>query len=48
MRKTFYSKSFYGNDENKYIKAKIKTLKDSIITNFHNKKELIKTHSFLH
>ena len=38
MRKKFYSKSFYGNDENKYTKAKIKTLKDSIITNFHNKK----------
>ena len=33
----FYSKPFYGNDDNKYIKTKIKTLKDSIITNFDNK-----------
>ena len=36
--KNFDSKPFYGNDNNKYIKAKIKTFKDSIITNFHNKK----------
>ena len=27
-----------GNDDNNYIKTKIKTFKDSIITNFHNKK----------
>ena len=38
MRKKFDSKLFYGNDDNKYIKAKIKTIKDSNITNFHNKK----------
>ena len=38
MRKKFDSKPFYGNDDNKYIKTKIKTFKDSIITNFHNKK----------
>ena len=36
--KNFDSKSFYANDDNKYIKTKIKTFKDSIITNFHNKK----------
>ena len=38
MRKKFDSKLFYGNDDNKYIKTNIKTFKDSIITNFHNKK----------
>ena len=38
MRKKFDSKLFYGNDDNKYIKPKIKTIKDSNITNFHNKK----------
>ena len=38
MRKKFDSKLFYGNHDNKYIKTKIKTFKDSIITNFHNKK----------
>ena len=38
MRKTFDSKRFYGNDDNKDIKTKIKTFKDIIITNFHNKK----------
>ena len=38
-KKKFDSKPFYGNDDNsKYIKTKIKTFKDSIITNFHNKK----------
>ena len=36
--KNFDSKPFYGNDDNKYIKTKLKTFKDSIITNFHNKK----------
>ena len=39
MRKKFVSKPFYGNNDNNYIKAKIKTFKDSIITNFHDKKE---------
>ena len=38
MKKTFDSKLFYGNDDNKDIKTKIKTFKDIIITNFHNKK----------
>ena len=33
----FESKSTYGYDD-KYIKTKIKTYADSIITNFHNKK----------
>ena len=33
----FDSKPVYGNDD-KYIKTKIKTYKDSIITNFYNKK----------
>ena len=35
--KNFDNKPFYGNDDNKYIKTKIKTLKDNTITNFHNK-----------
>ena len=38
MGKNFDSKLFYANDGNKYIKTKIKTFKDSIITNFHDKK----------
>ena len=33
----FDSKPVYGNDD-KYIKTKIKTYKDSITTDFHNKK----------
>ena len=33
----FNSKPVYGDDE-KYIKTKIKTYGDSVITNFHNKK----------
>ena len=33
----FESKPFYGDDD-KYIKTKIKTYADSIITNFHDKK----------
>ena len=33
----FDSKPVYGDDE-KYIKTKIKTYLDSVITNFHNKK----------
>ena len=33
----FDSKTTYGDDD-KYIKTKIKTYKDSITTNFHNKK----------
>ena len=39
MRKKFYIKPFYANDDNsKYIKTKIKIFNDSIIANFHNKK----------
>ena len=38
MRKKFDRKPFYGNDDNNYIKTKIKTFKDGIITNFRIKK----------
>ena len=34
----FDSKTTYGDDDNKYIKTKIKTYEDSITTNFYNKK----------
>ena len=27
----------YGDDDDKYIKTKVKTYKDSVITNFYNK-----------
>ena len=37
MKIHFESKPVYGDDD-KYIKTKIKTYADSIITNFHNKK----------
>ena len=37
-RKKFHCKPFYGNDDHNYIKPKIKIFKDSIITNFHDKK----------
>ena len=37
MSINFNSKPTYGNDD-KYIKTKIKTYEDSIITNCHNKK----------
>ena len=37
MKINFESKPVYGDDD-KYIKTKIKTFADSIITNFHNKK----------
>ena len=36
MKLDFNTKTIYGNDD-KYIKTKIKTYKDSIITNFYNK-----------
>ena len=39
MKINFESKPVYGEDV-KYIKTKIKTYADSIITNFHNKKML--------
>ena len=34
----FDSKPFYGNDDNKYIKTKIKIFADRVITNFYNEK----------
>ena len=34
----FNSKTTYGDDDDKYIKTKIKTYADIIIANFHNKK----------
>ena len=37
MSINFESKTTYGDDDDKYIKAKIKTYKDSIITNLYNK-----------
>ena len=37
MRIDFGSKPVYGDDD-KYMKTKIKIYADSIITNFHNKK----------
>ena len=37
MRRDFGSKPVYGDDD-KYMKTKIKIYADSIITNFHNKK----------
>ena len=36
MKIEFNTKTTYGDDD-KYIKAKIKTYKDSITTNFYNK-----------
>ena len=39
MSINFDSKPTYGDDD-KYVKTKIKTYEDSIITNFHNKKIL--------
>ena len=36
MKIDFNTKTSYGNDD-KYIKTRIKTYKDSIITNFYNK-----------
>ena len=32
----FNTKTVYGEDDDKYIKTKIKIYKDSIITNFYN------------
>ena len=34
----FKSESVYGNDDEKYIKTKMKIYAGSVITNFHNKK----------
>ena len=38
MKIDFNTKTTYGDDDDKYIKTKIKTYKDSITTNFHNEK----------
>ena len=37
MKIYFITKTIYGNDDDKYIKTRIKTYKDSITTNFYNK-----------
>ena len=37
MKINFNTETTYGDDNDKYIKAKIKTYKDSIIRNFYNK-----------
>ena len=37
MKIDFNTRRTYGDDDDKYIKARIKTYKDSIITNFYNK-----------
>ena len=39
MRINFDSKPFYGSGDNIYIRTKLETFKDSIITNFYNEKE---------
>ena len=38
MKIDFESRPIYGDDDEKYIKTKIKICADSMITNFHNKK----------
>ena len=38
MSTDFDSKTTYSDDDDKYIKAKIKTYEDSITTTFYNKK----------
>ena len=38
MKIDFNTKTTYGDDDDKYIKTKIKTYADIIIINFHNKK----------
>ena len=38
MSINFNCKTTHGDDDDKYIKTKIKTYADIIITNFHNKK----------
>ena len=39
MNIDFNSKATYDDDDDKYIKTKIKTYEDSITTNFYNEKE---------
>ena len=38
MKIDFNTKATYGDDDDKYVKTKIKTYKDNIITHFYNKK----------
>ena len=38
MKINFESKAVYGDDNDKYVKAKTKIYADSIFTNFHSKK----------
>ena len=38
MKIDFNTKTTYGDDDDKYIKTKIKTYKDNITTNFYNTK----------
>ena len=38
MKTDFNTKTTYGDDDDKYVKTKIRTYKDNIITNFYNKK----------
>ena len=42
MKIDFNTKTTYGDNDNKYIKTKIKTYKDSIITNLYNKNGSVK------
>ena len=35
MKTDFNTKTAYGNDDDKYIKTKVKTYKDSIIPHFY-------------
>ena len=44
MKIYFNIKTTYGKDDDKYIKTRIKTYKDSIATNFYNKMDLRKYH----
>ena len=37
MKIDFNTKTTYGDDDDKYIKTKIKTYKDSVTTNFYTK-----------
>ena len=37
MKIDFNTKATYGDDDDKYIKTKIKTYKDNITTNVYNK-----------
>ena len=43
MKIDFNTKTTYGDDDNKYIKTKMKTYKDSITTNLYNKNGSEKT-----